>query len=170
MFLVVIFTLLLGYFLEWTVGPALSFWGVTPPLASVILIFWFWQFSLLERIVGAALAGIFADSLSVYPAGTYVALFMVLAFLTEALRRLFSDSESMLVKSISTSVLIFALFNLFYPLVSALGFYGRYAFSPPRSWFTVLFFSSIFWIVITEVFFFLLQTFLARVKRRPHGI
>ena len=134
MIFLIISSFISAAFLEWTLGPVFSFWGVSFPWVLSAAVFWFWKMRLSSRIFLGIFAGIFVDSVSAYPPGTYLLLFFVAALLTEVLRIFFSETESYLTRGISMAVLLIVCVNLVQPLARVIGAGGVYAPNPPLSW------------------------------------
>lgn len=144
----------LAAFLEWTAGPVFSFWGVSFPAVLSAAIFWFWRMELSSRVFLGILAGIFMDTVSAYPPGTYLILFFVAAFLTEVLRRFFSETEFYITKGISMAILLFICINLINPLANIMSGNGIGLGSFPFSWFMTILVASIFWAVAVPLLLF----------------
>lgn len=104
-------TVAAAIFLEWILQTR-SFLGVTPPLISGTVLFWFQRLSLPQRIWLGAAAGMFLDGVSAFPFGTYLITFFVEAVLVEFLKFLFTKPDAPLVKAVVAGVPFFSFFAL----------------------------------------------------------
>ena len=116
-FILIIISLGLGLFLEWSIGLRLSFWSLTPPLFAFFLILWLWRFPIFYGLILSAVSGFALESISSAPFGTYLFLFLALVFLVNFLRSIFSVTESFLVYAFGVGICVF-LFMIFYSLTA----------------------------------------------------
>lgn len=92
--------------------------GVLPPIAVVVICYWFWRFNLGERLVLAAVSGMFLDTIGFLPAGTYTLLLVALAWMCEPMKSFFSNTESYPVVALCTVILIIGFRIMIVPAVS----------------------------------------------------
>lgn len=104
-------TVAAAIFLEWALQ-TWSFFGITPPLISGTVLFWFQRLSLPQRIWLGAAAGMLLDSVSAFPFGTYIIAFFIEAVLVEFLKFLFTKPDESLVKAVVAGVPFFLFFAL----------------------------------------------------------
>lgn len=165
-FITISFTLLGALIFEWAWGARFSLLGVAPPIFVLVLSFWFWHLSFVERLEFAGGAGFVLDSISLHPLGTHLLLYLVLALLMEALHTLFSSRDSVLSIGVASAVSIL-LFSLLAP---PLGFaiasmQGKAVPFAASSRLTV--WAAVFaWSLILPVFFLLARHGFAALQRR----
>ena len=91
-FLLIFITIISATVLEWLAAGKVDFFGVPIPLAVSVVIFWFWRVPFVPRIWLAVWAGIFFDTLSLYPRGLFILSFGVAALAAEFLKRIFTPT------------------------------------------------------------------------------
>ena len=91
-FLLIFITIISATVLEWSAAGKVDFFGVPIPLAVSVVIFWFWRVPFVSRIWLAVWAGIFFDTLSLYPRGLFILSFGVAALAAEFLKRIFTPT------------------------------------------------------------------------------
>src|SRR3990167_2750235 len=88
-FLLIFITIISATVLEWSAAGKVDFFGVPIPLAVSAVIFWFWRVPFVSRIWLAVWAGIFFDTLSLYPRGLFILSFGVAGLSARLLNRNF---------------------------------------------------------------------------------
>jgi len=114
---IVLLTLITAILLEEILGVLRTFW-LPPPLFLAAALFWCWRTTLNTRLFIAALAGLYLDSVSLYPWGSHTALLIFLAVLTEFLQRNLNEIRSTRTQAIALLAELM-LFYLVLPLTHA---------------------------------------------------
>lgn len=112
----IIITIAVGIVLEWTMGRIVPTY-VYIPFFAIGIFFWFWRLRLLVRLSMAFVIGFFADSIFFLPPGTYIVVFVLLAFFTEFLRLFFSNTFSR-VTYVLGIIILTAIFLVLTPSIS----------------------------------------------------
>lgn len=118
-----IITIVVGILFEWTLGYIVPS-SLYLPFFALCLFFWFWRLRLWARLGVALLAGLYSDSIFFLTPGTYVIMFGMLAFFTEALRIFFSNTFSRATQILGIIILT-AIFLVLTPSVSNIVEYIR---------------------------------------------
>ena len=79
---------LAALFIDWSIVKGTLF-GIPFSFAALAVLFWFWEISLSGRLWISFFFGIFMDTFSLLPFGTYTALFFILSFFVEFLHSFF---------------------------------------------------------------------------------
>lgn len=103
-YLVLVISLMLSLLLDLTLRSAGSL-RFTVPLFSVVIFFWFWRFALPKRLLLGGLAGAVLDSISLFPFGTYIVIFLSIGIFVEVLQRFFSNVSSPLTQWIGVALM-----------------------------------------------------------------
>lgn len=98
-------TLILAAFAEWSIAPLLAPYFL-PPFFAAAALFWFFRVRFASRIILGIAAGFLMDSISPLPFGTHLATFFLLAFAAEGMIIFISYSESLLIRTVSWAVLV----------------------------------------------------------------
>ena len=86
-----------------------------------LLVFFYWHLGLSVRIWLGILIGFVVDSLSLFPFGTYILVFILAAPLVETLRHIFSNTDSLFTKGIAVGFVFFLTNSIIYPISYVLG-------------------------------------------------
>ena len=103
-------SILLAFFLEWTVGQKISLWFVPPPFTALVLLYSLWDMKFSVRVWLGVIVGMLFDGISAFPFGTYMVSFVALGVGTTFFRFFFSNVESTLTRSISIGALLCMFF------------------------------------------------------------
>ncbi|GEM_PF-5351933 len=109
--------------IEWIVSPAFSLWGFSPSFTVLVLLLWFWGLTLQARIWISIIIGFIFDSLLIVPFGTHIFLFLVGAFVIEAVHMFLSETSSKVTETLNIVAVFFFLFLLLpFAVFAASGF------------------------------------------------
>ncbi len=131
---------------QWSLEPLAGFWD--PPIITSAIVFLFWQLPFWHRVLSGIILGLLFDTLLAFPFGSHLLVFMVLALLTELLRKTLTNTDSFFTKGLSVGLLIFTSLIFIYPLACLIGYLDQSGFC--LSWAAALhvFFTSLFWSVL----------------------
>lgn len=107
---ILVLSLVSALVLELVFGWRFAFFGVQPPLFFVVLACWWWNMPVLARYTTALTAGIFFDSISIFPFGVFCAAFGIVAGVAEVLRGFFSNVQSLLTQGLALGIEILIFF------------------------------------------------------------
>ena len=101
-------------FLLLTVGVAFAFdvvWGqiaggIIPPVAVIVILYWFWRLDMGQRLAAGMISGVVLDTMGFLSPGTYALIFVCLAFLCEPMKTFFSNTGSHTVVVLNVVILV----------------------------------------------------------------
>ena len=97
-----------------TSGAAFAFdviWGqiagsIIPPVAVLVILYWFWRLDMGQRLVLSMISGTVLDTMGFLPPGAYPLIFVCLAFLCEPMKTFFSNTGSRTVIALNVIILV----------------------------------------------------------------
>ena len=95
----------LAFFADLLLGSTKIF-NVMPLLSACMACVWFWHLGFVPRIASAFVIGFLIDAIHFSPAGTYLFVLVMLAFVSEWMKFFFSNTESVMVKGIGIAMLL----------------------------------------------------------------
>ena len=85
--------------------------GIIPPIAVIVMLYWFWRLDMGQRLAAGMISGVVLDTMGFLPPGTYALIFVCLAFLCEPMKTFFSNtgSRTVIVLNVVILVIVFRL-------------------------------------------------------------
>lgn len=94
----------------------LSYGNIFPPLTIIVLCYWFLHLEFGKRMILAIISSLTLDIIGFLPVGTYMLIFVCMAYACNPMKSFFSNSESRLVLALNMMMLILIFFMLVSPL------------------------------------------------------
>ena len=82
--------------------------GIIPPVAVIVILYWFWRLDMGQRLAMGMISGVALDTMGFLPPGTYALIFVCLAFLCEPMKNFFSNTGSRAVVVLNVVILVIA--------------------------------------------------------------
>ena len=82
--------------------------GIIPPIAVIVILYWFWRLDMGQRLAAGMISGVALDTIGFLPPGTYTLIFVCLAFLCEPMKTFFSNTGSRTVVVLNVVILVIA--------------------------------------------------------------
>lgn len=86
-----------------------------------LTVFLYWHLGFSARLWLGVFGGFVADSLSIFPFGTYTLIFIFTALLIEILQYIFSNTDSLFTKGVAVGTVFFVANSFLYPLSYLIG-------------------------------------------------
>ena len=80
--------------------------SIIPPLVIGVACYWFWRFTLGQRLVFAFVLGLFLDIIGFLPMGMHTLVFVCMAYICEPMKSFFSNTGSRVVVALNIVILI----------------------------------------------------------------
>lgn len=92
--------------------------SIVPPLVIGAACYWFWRFTLGQRLVCAFVLGLLLDIMGFLPIGTYTLIFVCMAYICEPMKSFFSNTGSRMVIALNIVILMIIFRMLIAPASS----------------------------------------------------